>query len=273
MGFEPGFLPGQVVAVPEPGTDEVRADVQPTKDGETVRDLTHFSLSMSASRRMCRWVAWNIGPPHVKGDSRSFHQDKAYERDQQIPSAFYVDNDLDQGHIAAFADVSWGTEDEALAARKDSCCLSNITPQLYDFNRSSAAGIWGKIENTIRDQHEVDGDRLSVFGGPVLDDDYVEYNEVLVPRDFWKVVAYTEAGTLRAKGFVVTQKNLESHLRPLLEEYAAHQRGLAELSDDLGLDFGVLVAADLAPPPRHAAVPMPVARRIDRVEDIVVPGW
>jgi endonuclease G, mitochondrial len=115
-GFDSRFLPRHEVELPQLATDAARADLRRTRSGEAVRHCTHFSLSMSTSRRFCRWVAWNIdGKNHVPttGDTRDFKDDPEYDESAQIDDDLYIKNDLDQGHIAAFADVSWGTTDEA----------------------------------------------------------------------------------------------------------------------------------------------------------------
>ena len=103
----------------------------------------------------------------------------------------------------------WGELDEARRANADSFFFTNITPQLDDFNQSSRHGLWGELEDAIFADVEVDDLRLSVFGGPIFKDGDLLYRGVLVPRSFWKVIAYVERGTLKAKAFVLTQDDLE----------------------------------------------------------------
>ncbi|MEO6511943.1 MAG: DNA/RNA non-specific endonuclease, partial [Nocardioides sp.] len=108
-------------------------------DGGTARwDYTHFSLEMSASRRLARWVAWNIdGLRLFPGDSipRSddFRLDPRLPADAQTGEDVYAGNDLDRGHIARRADLLWGTLEEAQQANHDSFFFTNITPQMNDF--------------------------------------------------------------------------------------------------------------------------------------------
>ncbi len=65
--YDATFL-GPTVDVPEP-VGEVADDVLDV-DGTTQWDYTHFSLAMSASRRLARWVAWQIdGLTLFPGDS------------------------------------------------------------------------------------------------------------------------------------------------------------------------------------------------------------
>jgi endonuclease G len=277
-GFDPRFLPGHELHVPEPATKAARADLRPTKVGDTVRHCTHYSLCMSASRKFCRWAAWNIdGAHHVPttGDARNFKDDPDFEKSAQIDDALYAKNDLDQGHIAAFADVSWGTRKEAARARAQSCYFTNITPQLDSFNRSSLKGVWGKLEASIAEENDVEAKRISVFGGPFFQRDDVPFGKALVPRDFWKVLAYVEDGVLKAKGFILTQKDLERHLEALaLEDYRMYQHRVDELAKKLELDLGVVATADTAAArPQHAVARAPVLRRITSTSEINAPGW
>lgn len=276
-GFDQQFLAGVVVGLPAPATDAVRNDALLTSDGGMVRDCTHFSLSMSASRHLCRWVAWNIdGANKVPATTpRQFALDPAYPREDQVGAALYVHNPLDQGHVAAYADVSWGTPAEAAQARKESCYYSNITPQLDSFNRSDLKGIWGELENEIAKENRVGRGRLTECGGPIFSPDDLTYDGVQIPRAFWKIVAYVEDGALNAKGFVLTQKDLEGKLKLLpLDEFRVYQQRIAELAAQLGLDLGSLAAADTAAAaPTEAAAAAPAVRRITSLRDVNARGW
>jgi endonuclease G len=275
-GFDPEFLRGEKLTLPEPTSDEIRNDLRPTRAGSTTRHCTHFSLAMSASRRLCRWVAWNIsGTDHDSTTARHFQLDPEYDDGAQIGGGLYARNPLDQGHIAAFADVSWGVATEAELARRQSCYFSNITPQLEDFNRSSLKGVWGELEAAITRENDVTDKRLSVFGGPVLETGDVPYEDVLVPRDFWKVIAYVENGVLKAKAFHMTQRDLEHELETLvLGKYRTYQRRVDELERELELDFGPLAGADTAAAVRTLTKsPRPTVRRIESVDEINAGGW
>jgi endonuclease G len=277
-GFDSGFLAGHDVELPRLASKSARADLRRTRLGDAVRHYTHFSLSMSASRRLCRWVAWNIdGVRHVPttGDKRNFKDDPDYDESAQIDDDLYAGNDLDQGHIASFADVSWGTKDEAAQARHESCYFTNITPQLDTFNRSGLKGLWGGLENAVARENDVEAKRISAFGGPVFQKNDLPFMKALVPRDFWKVLAYVEDGVLKAKGFILTQKDLEHQLKGLvLSEYKIYQHGIGELARKLQLDLGVLTAADTAPTGRGRALSAPaVVRQVSDVSEINAPGW
>ncbi|HST39027.1 MAG TPA: DNA/RNA non-specific endonuclease [Conexibacter sp.] len=246
-GYDLDFLPGHAIDLPAAAA-HVDADYAPTKEGNTVRHYTHFSLAMSAARRFCRWVAWNIdgdGLTQLSRDGIPFVLDDAYERRYQVDDTLYRNNRLDRGHSARRADLLWGTRAEAERANEDSFFFTNITPQLDDFNQSSKQGLWGELEEEIYAGVRVDALRISLFGGPIFKDNDFAHLGVLVPRSFWKVIAYVEGGTLKAKAFVLTQDDLEAKVESLgLDEFNLYQLPIAELSETIGLGFGPLAAAD-----------------------------
>jgi len=269
-GYDPEFLPDQRVDVPSPASDAIETDYARTKAGSVIRDYTHFSLAMSASRRFCRWVAWNIdgnGLQKLSRDGLPFVLDPEYETVHQVDDDLYASNPLDRGHIARRADLLWGTRAEAEQANADSFFFTNITPQLDNFNQSSKHGLWGELENAIFEDVDVDDLKVSVLGGPIFKDTDFPFRGILVPRSFWKVIAYVEGGTLKAKAYVLTQDDLEARLESLgLEPFKLFQLALTDLGGRTGLDFGSLAPADTMPPAPELAGSPPVRRIEDRSE-------
>ena len=236
-GYDPGFL-GRDVALPTLNAD-VADDAAPVKDGGEVAHHTHFSLTMSASRRLARWVAWNIDGESLKKLSRSsidFSLDPLFDPDHQMGDEVYKANDLDRGHLARRADLTWGPREEAQRANEDSFYFSNISPQINSFNQSSRGGLWGRLEDAVYEEVNVDRLRLSVFGGPVFRDDDREYRGVRIPREFWKVLAFSTGGTLTAKAFLLTQ-NLDRLETLDLREFETYQLTLEELTERTGVQF------------------------------------
>jgi endonuclease G len=270
-GFDLDFLPGHRLALPTTADAAIEQDYAPTTTGELMRHYTHFSLAMSASRRFCRWVAWNIDGSALQSLPRvgmRFKLDSAYDAKYQIGEELYTKpaNALDQGHIARRADLIWGSEEEAKQGNIDSFFYTNITPQLEDFNRSTSHGLWGELENAIFEGVKVEKLRISVFGGPIFKDTDFPYRKVLVPRSFWKVVAYVEDETLKAKAFVLTQDDLEAQLETLgLETFKTYQVPLATLATTTGLTLGDLAQADTM----AATAGAPPARLINARAEIV----
>ncbi len=270
VGYDPDFLPGDANTVPLPGaSDEVTADYAATKSGDEVRHYTHYSLAMSASRRFARWVAWNIDGSAIAKLPRKgikFVLDDAYDHGDQVGDELYSDNHLDRGHIARRADLIWGDADEARQANRDSFFFTNITPQLDKFNQGSKQGLWGELEDAIFADVDVDHLRASLIGGPIYKENDLPYRGVLVPRSFYKVIAYVEGGNLRAKAFVLTQDDLEANLEAFgLEEFRVFQTTLRDLETTTGLTFGELGSHDTLQAGPEEAMPRP--RLIRTAED------
>jgi len=264
-GYDRDFL-GDRVDVPEVGAS-LRDDVAATVDGQKIVRYTHFSLQMKASRRFAFWVAWNIDGGAFKALSRNgipFVKDPRVREDLQTGDELYVNNDLDRGHLARRADLVWGSLPVAKKANIDSFFFTNITPQMDDFNQSSRDGVWGRLEDAVFADVDVEDLKVSVFGGPVFHDDDRVYRGVPLPREYWKVLAFRESGRLKARAFLLTQ-NLDQLEALELDEFRVFQTSLAELEARTSLTFpSVLRDADTL------AVPEALDRRapLQGTEDI-----
>lgn len=262
-GYDEGFL-STPVAVPTLTPDLVDDAVE--VDGDPVIPYTHFSLTMSTSRRLARWVAWNVDGTAMRRLERSndFRLDPRVPADAQVGEELYADNRLDRGHLARRADLTWGTAAEAARANTDSFFFTNIAPQVDAFNQASRYGVWGRLEDALYEAVTVDRLRISVFGGPVLRDDDLVYRGVLVPREFWKVIAWEQAGALTARAFLLTQD-----LDPLeaidLGEFDTYQVPLAAVTERTGVVLDPALAA-ASEPSDAESVP---ARVVASEEDIV----
>ncbi|MET0871429.1 MAG: DNA/RNA non-specific endonuclease, partial [Paeniglutamicibacter terrestris] len=67
-GYDPDFL-GTPVGMPS--LDSSLQDDALLWNGTVIIPYTHFSLSMSQTRRFARWVAWNIDGASIKLISRT----------------------------------------------------------------------------------------------------------------------------------------------------------------------------------------------------------
>lgn len=247
-GYDPGFL---AVPVGTPSLNPSIKDTAVRLDGSEVIPYTHFSLVLSKPRRFAIWVAWNIDG----GAMKKLDRPRAFKTDQRLPAGVQVDNELyrdkgnkvnrlDRGHIARRADLCWGPLPEAQRANKDSFFYTNIAPQMDDFNQSMRGGIWGKLEDAVFEEVEVDDLKVSVFGGPVFQDDDREFRGVQIPRAFWKVIAYSEHGRFKAKAFLLAQ-NLVLPEALELDEFRVFQVRLTEVQKQAHIRFpAVMTDAD-----------------------------
>jgi endonuclease G len=235
-GYSPDFL-GETIE--PPAIDATLEDDTVQLDGSVIIPYTHFSLAHSKSRRFARWVAWNIDGGSLKRVSR---KGISFVKDPRIPAGFqngdelYSGNRLDRGHIARRADLVWGDLPEALSANEDSFFFTNIGPHMDDFNQSSKNGVWGRLEEAVFADADVQDLRISVFGGPVFQDNDRQYRGVQLPREYWKILAYVEQGVLRSNAFLLTQ-NLNPFEALDVDEFRAFQVSTAELEQRTLLRF------------------------------------
>lgn len=243
-GYQINFLDSPV-AIPAFVSEKTAGDVLEV-DGRKVIDYTHFSLSMSKSRKFAIWVAWNIDGGTMRKLSRKnmkFRADDRLEPQDQAGDDLYSNNRLDRGHIARRADLCWGSDYEAQKANRDSFYFTNITPQHERFNQSNRnpqVGIWGNLENAIFDDAQVEGLKVSVMGGPIFTDDDPEYRGYKIPKSFWKVIYYRDKDSwqVKSKSFVLTQENLLNQLEVLeLQDFAVYEVPVETLSRMTGLGF------------------------------------
>ncbi|WP_157728391.1 DNA/RNA non-specific endonuclease [Corynebacterium cystitidis] len=185
-GFDPHFLS---TPVDVPGMSQELNDDAVVLNGSTTIDYTHFSLAQSRERKFARWVAWNIDGGRMKKLGRKgikFRYDDRFDHALQAGNDLYKDNDLDRGHIARRADLTWGPQEEAAQANRDSFTYTNIAPQMNTFNQSGRGGVWGQLEDAVYVEVQVDDLRVSVIGGPVFKDTDRKYRGYLIPREFFK---------------------------------------------------------------------------------------
>ncbi|BDU06765.1 DNA/RNA non-specific endonuclease [Nocardia cyriacigeorgica] len=235
-GYDVDFLG---VGVDLPAIDPGLADDTFSLDGSTTIAYTHFSLTLSTSRRFPRWVAWNIDGGDIKKLGRKgleFVLDPRIPAEFQVGNELYRDNRIDRGHIARRADLLWGPQPEAEQANKDSFYYTNIAPQMDDFNQSSRDGVWGRIEDAVFADADVDNLRVSLIAGPVFRDDDRTYRGVRIPREYFKIVVYLDKGELQSRAFLLTQ-NLDQLEALDLDEFRTYQVTVPEIEKRTGLRF------------------------------------
>ncbi|MFF0086808.1 DNA/RNA non-specific endonuclease [Streptomyces canus] len=266
LGYDPDFL-GKQIDIPQL-TAEINGDAV-RLNGSDVIPYTHFSLTLSKKRRFPFWVGWNIDGGSLKRLSRSgipFTKDPRLPAGVQVGNELYEANRLDRGHIARRADLLWGSLPEAQKANTDSFFYTNITPQMDDFNQSSKNGLWGELEDAVFADVDVDDLKVSVFGGPVFQDDDRVYRGVKVPREFWKVIAFVERGELKAKAFLLTQ-NLDQLEALDLNEFRVFQVTLDEIEARAHVRFPTALHKG-----DHLLVPESVAERMP-LKDLADIHW
>jgi endonuclease G len=214
-------------------------------DGDHIVRYVHFSSCLSKSRRFPRFVAWNVDGKSLKKLRRSnnFKIDRRISAKFQAGNDIYQNNKLDRGHVARRADLGWGSLEEAKHAEADSFFYTNITPQHERYNQSKRAGLWGRLEDAVYEDVDVEDLRISVAGGPILQDDDPEYRGIKIPREFWKLIAFkdTEDNKFKVKSYILSQNDLLDDLEVLeLDPFRLFEVSVDELEDRTDLLFPAL---------------------------------
>ena len=174
-----------------------------------------------------------------------------------------------KGHITLRGDPAWGTEEEAVAAERDTFFYTNAAPQVGFFNQGSRLDRpgskgklrWRAVETYVLRNAVTMRERITVFAGPVFDDDTdPPYRfESRVPMRFWKIAVWSDGSDLRSIALLADQKPVLTIMPEAIgfgaeafadeEELARVSEFLstvAEIEDLTGLDFGDAVrAADI----------------------------
>lgn len=267
-GYDPAFL-GAGMTVPLPLLPSALAgDVTRLADGSIELRYMHYSVVMSASRKLAYFSAANIRgsetqalargdrepdrPQPVKARPEALEAADVWRFDGRIPAAaqtggrIYDATDFDYGHLTRRLDPVWGDARTLRVANDDSFYLTNCTPQAHRFNTVT----WAHLENTVLGVAKDRGIDLVVVTGPVLDPRDPVILGVACPNAYWKIVAYVESGRLVAHGFVQWQTDLVAAIGARFEslgDYAAAQEWHVPIGDIVrltALDFGPLIAAD-----------------------------
>ena len=247
-----------------------------------------FSVVMNAERRLAYLSAVNVDFAAISAPRTShdrWARDGRIPIEAQVDNSYYYQNDYDKGHLTRRADGAWGTTAaEAAAANADTFHYTNAAPQHKDFNQGNDfthlhLKLWGDLEDFIARQGQAQHTRLTIFNGPVFAGNDKPLKDILVPRAFFKIVVWHDAGEAGpgAVGFVLEQTDLIARLpEEAIEpgEFRLRQRRIVDIQATVDLDFGALAAADrfAATPadPLHESLGGVRERLIERLEDIIL---
>lgn len=221
--------------------------------------------------------------------SESWFQDRRIDQQEQTPSNFYggqttFDADgnpildrrrsdhsnrmFQQGHLTRRQDPLWGSDEAVVRANADTFHVTNRSPQVGFFNMgvykpTSEAGHqggtlhWRALEDFALNNAVADQARVTVFTGPIFDDekDFAwsrgdpDMEAFKVPREYWKVVVRVEDGELRATALCADQSPLIDYLpeadiseaelkRISFDKVRRYQISITELETRTSINFG-----------------------------------
>lgn len=240
-GYLDDFLGDFIVPWPSPDA-ELAGDVYPLGNAGDRLDYTHFSISMSRSRRMALYAGVNIDGARsleVKRGRDAWSYDGRLPIEAQIGESLYADNLLDRGHLVRRQDPNWGPQAEV--ANGDTFHFTNCSPQMGAFNQKT----WLELEDYILDNTRRWKQRVTVFSGPVLNDEDRKYRGVSIPSAFWKVVAFLgEDGKPSASAYLITQSRELGQLDFTFGRLRTYQCSVAHIENLTRIGFGDLAQYD-----------------------------
>lgn len=244
-GYDPDFLAAPVAhPTLSERLDDAVAPVSGSSGG--ILDYTHYSVRVNRFRRLAMYVAVNIDGMAARSVPRgrdNWRLDPRVYPEFQVGNELYEHNPLDRGHLVRRLDPAWGdTFEEARAAAEDTFFYTNCAPQHQIHNQQ----LWLGLEDHILGNAQVHELKISVFSGPIFRDSDRRYRDILIPEDFWKVVAMVndDTGQLSATGYVVSQRDFVQDLEFVFGPYETYQVALATIEAQTGLDFGELRTFD-----------------------------
>lgn len=262
-GYNPSFLPVSV-ALPRP-VDQTEAIELP---------YVHFTVLLDPARRLAAATGVNIDGAALVDVERAddWRLDPRIAATQQTGPELYARNDLDRGHLVRRRDPVWGDRVVAEAANDATFFFTNAAPQAAPFNQGE--NLWVGLEDHVLSYARAYEVKISVFTGPVLATDDIQYRGVQIPRRFWKIAAWTTVDnsnppTLQSAGFVLDQgpslDAIDVYLRaaadndtpPALGPFLTYQVPITDIATLTGLNLETLENAD-------RLQPAPAGRMSDR---------
>jgi endonuclease G len=203
-------------------------------DGATIKAVVRETKQVIDHPSLKDLGVESIGGAEAAESSDDFRPDRRILPAEQMNREFYegqivagfpdskskarIARIFQKGHITLRGDPAWGSEDEAVAAERDTFFYTNAAPQLGFFNQGSRLDHpgekgtlrWRAVETYVLRNAVTMGSRISVFAGPVFDDvhDPVYRFGAKVPMRFWKLAMWSDGTQLRSIALLADQSKL-----------------------------------------------------------------
>jgi endonuclease G len=172
----------------------------PYSDSE-IYEYAGFTLKYNEEYEQAEWVAYQLTKEEVLGE---FGRRNNFRKDPLILTGSatlkdYKGSGYDRGHLAPAGDMKWSKE-----AMSDSFYMSNMSPQLPQFNR----GIWKSLEALVR-KWAIEHEEIYIITGPILTDgpyETIGENEVAIPKRYYKVILDYVGPDIKAIAFIISNE-------------------------------------------------------------------
>lgn len=184
----------------------------------------YYSLSYNEQKEQANWVYYTLTDAMILngGEERnnSFKMDKLVATGS-AKSSDYTKSGYDRGHLCPAADMGFEK-----VAMEESFFMSNISPQIPEFNR----GIWKELEAKVREWAKTEHE-IIVVTGPVFKNEmgFIGKENVSVPGYFFKII-FDNTDQPRIVAFLLAN---EKSVRPVAD-FAVTTDSIEKLT---GFDF------------------------------------
>ncbi|WP_080055305.1 DNA/RNA non-specific endonuclease [Spirosoma aerolatum] len=228
-GYDPTFL-GIVLPLPgltgtQPDLAAINKQALPNRPFEFT--YQNFSLVMNKKRRLPFFTAVNIDGGSVVQINRqtgaitrnesegleeareTWYDDPRIDPKETTQDTLYRTADFrifQRGHLVKRTDPSWGGAERAFKGQSDTFHFTNCSPQHEKFNPINTR--WAGVEDWITRVSDNENIRVTVFSGPVFGDNDPLFSNLPVPKQFWKVIVWSENGKIRSTSILADQGDL-----------------------------------------------------------------
>jgi endonuclease G len=162
-----------------------------------ILNYTQFSLSYNEKHEQADWVAYELTDTEVSAKLERcdcFVADKAVNNGTATKKD-YSSTGFDRGHLSPAAD-----NNESEKANRESFLMSNMSPQLPQFNR----GIWAELEKWVRTQ-AIEHKKIYVVTGPVFINNLgvISNKKITIPGYYYKTLLRFDGTTTKTIGFLI----------------------------------------------------------------------
>lgn len=177
--------------------------------GDQLVRYTYYTISYSNQHQNAEWVAYELLGARLDLSDREERQN--FKSDPNVrseaSSSDYSNSGYDRGHLVPAHDMDFNER-----AMSESFYMTNVSPQVPDFNR----GIWKSLEGQIRKWAKKEK-RLYVITGPLLKKTVAEADRIsptgpTIPRGFFKIVMDYEGSKKKAIAFMFKNKDIDQPL-------------------------------------------------------------
>lgn len=173
----------------------------------TILPKRRFTIGFMKKYKHAMWVAYKLDCEETKGDigrSNYFREDEILGKYSPSTDDYYASG-YDKGHLVPAGDLTTDS-----LAMDNSFLMSNVSPQIPDFNR----GLWKRLESQVRDW-ACEFDSVFVITGAILHDSLTSIGKrkVVVPDYYYKSILVYDNLRQSSVSFLIYQYTKENDIQ------------------------------------------------------------